>query len=140
MSIYVFGILLSTAGFFVGAFANPSAPDSISKIWSLEHLKKGHDCWCIIRDKDTLPNPPIYHIEVVCRKFKEPKWSVDKAQPHMAITLQALVASIKKPLKKGDVYPEQYSQMHSEWKMLNETGKANICSTTVKLCILPQKK
>jgi hypothetical protein len=101
-------------------------------IWSIKPTNT-HSRWVIIHNLSQAESSGIYHIEVIARKFKYPKWQIEHVQKHMAITESALKNSVIAPLKTGDVYPESYNDGYQAW--LKQGENAAICATTIIECL-----
>src|SRR5690349_10762692 len=93
-------------GINISAFAEWSG--AISKeIWQLPPSKTGSR-WLIIHNLDSAESEGVYHVEVIERAFGSEAWNISHIANHLAITPQAMRASIVRPLKKGRVYPESF--------------------------------
>ncbi|CAG0977638.1 hypothetical protein ARNL5_02201 [Anaerolineae bacterium] len=103
-------------------------------IWSIENTAK-QNRWLIIHNLNDANNTGIYHIEVIGKNKKDPAWKIQHLANHIAITKSALLASIIKPLSKGDVYPESFNNAFSIWQKENEGKGGAVCNTTVIDCM-----
>ena len=103
-------------------------------IWSLENTAK-QNRWLIIHHLDDGNKTGIYHIEVIGKNKKDPAWKIQHLANHIAITKSALLASMIKPLSKGDVYPESFNDALSKWQKENEGKGGAICNTSVLDCM-----
>jgi hypothetical protein len=50
--------------------------------------------------------------------------------------MDALLISIRKPLTRGDVYPESYEYAFREWTAAERAGRhAPLCTTSIDRCL-----
>ncbi|KAF0814972.1 hypothetical protein IGB42_00048 [Andreprevotia sp. IGB-42] len=77
----------------------------------------------------------IYHLEVLGLRRGDPAWKVRHLVDHMAITEEALLRSIIKPLKRGGVYPESFHWAYQAWQALNHGAGGDICQSNVLQCM-----
>lgn len=91
--------------------------------------------WIIIHNLTEAQEKGVYHIELIGHNKNDPTWKIKRLVPHMAITKEALTASIKKPLNKGDVYPESYFNAYQRWLQENNGQGGAVCNTTLEECI-----
>lgn len=77
----------------------------------------------------------ILHIEVLARAPRGKPWAFKRLAAHMAITEQALLASVVKAGSYGGVYPESYYEARKRWDALAAEGKAPVCTTTLLGCL-----
>lgn len=106
------------------------------RIWALKSISYDTLKWVIIREKDSTMKD-LYHVEVVSRLAKDPKYQIKRLCPHCAVTSDALVRSIDYPMKSGDVYPEQYDSERAKW---NAKDSASICRTAILKCLQGDNK
>jgi len=103
-------------------------------IWSIEALP-GMNRWIVIHDPGSAKANGVYHIEVVGRKTGDPAWQIVRLVPHMAISEQALGASVGEPLKSGAVYPESFDDAYAAWQAQNDGAGGSVCTRTVVECM-----
>lgn len=77
----------------------------------------------------------ILHVEVLGRAPRAKPWTVRHLAAHLAITPEALQASVLKYGSYGSVYPESYYWAKKNWDALAEQGKAPVCTTSVMECL-----
>lgn len=77
----------------------------------------------------------ILHIEVLARAPKGKPWMFKRLAAHMAITEEALQASVVKPGGYGAAYPEAYYEARARWNALDAAGKAPVCTTSIADCL-----
>lgn len=65
----------------------------------------------------------------------DPAWRIVHLVPHMAITKQALRASVVEPLESGAVYPESFDDAYHAWQAQNDGAGGSICTSTVVDCM-----
>jgi hypothetical protein len=53
----------------------------------------------------------------------------------MAVTRAALQASVIRPIRRDEPYPEHFHQAMRRWLKLREAGEATLCATTVTECL-----
>jgi len=105
-----------------------------NEIWQLPSSATGSR-WLIIYNLASAETDGIYHIEVIEQPFGAEAWNIKHVANHLAVTPEALRASIIKPLKKGAVYPESFENAYAEWKKQNVQGDASVCNTSVVECL-----
>jgi hypothetical protein len=119
------------------ALAAPTQADiagHASGIWSIDPAGRLNR-WIVIHGPAGGGDNGVYHIEVLGNDAKAPAWKTRRLAPHMAATLVALLNSVRKPLQRGLVYPEQYEDGLARWKQQRSEGKAEICSTSIDRCL-----
>ena len=77
----------------------------------------------------------LYHVEVLERRQGQQPWQFQRLAAHLALTEQALRASIVAPLKRGGVYPESYQFAYRQWQERQAAGQAPVCRRTVDECL-----
>ena len=122
-------ILLLPAGATGQDFASNGAG-----IWAIGD-GPGMKRWIVIHDPGASKANGIYHIEVIGRKTGDPAWRIVHLVPHMAITEQALQASVVEPLDSGAVYPESFDDAYHAWQAQNDGAGGTICTITVVECM-----
>lgn len=105
-----------------------------SGIWSIADMP-GMSRWIVIHDPASAEDGGVYHIEVIGRKTGAPAWQTVHLVPHMAITEQALRASVVEPLQSGAVYPESFDDAYAAWQSQNDGAGGAICASTVVACM-----
>jgi hypothetical protein len=91
--------------------------------------------WLVIHNLAEGKVSGVFHVEVLERRKMDPPWRFKRLAPHLAITESALRASVRKPLRSGRVYPEQFDQAFAAWKKEDAAGRAPICDQTVTDCL-----
>jgi hypothetical protein len=91
--------------------------------------------WIEVHNLGTAGADGLYHVEVLERRSIDPPWIFKSLANHMALTEQALRASVVMPLKRGSVYPETYNGGLAKWKAAQADGRAFICTTNVNACL-----
>lgn len=94
--------------------------------------------WLVIHNLADGKKAGVFHVEILERKTEDPVWRFTRLAAHMAVTEAALRASVRKPLRSGRVYPEQFNQAFAEWQRQSETGTASVCERTVLDCLKPR--
>lgn len=124
--------------FFAGMFTTPcfsASPvdifDHAAGIWALPD-DQDHKRWVVIHNLEEAKKSDICHIEVIARKKGDPKWSITRICPHMAITVKALAHCVTGPLTSGAVYPESFNDAYAAWK---KGTKKEICTQSVMDCM-----
>ena len=56
----------------------------------------------------------VYHVEILERRRSRPSWELKRLAAHMAVSEAALRASVRRPLRSGRVYPEQFDEVFRE--------------------------
>jgi hypothetical protein len=126
---------------WLAALATPAAfaatPDIDSQhIWSLSATGHGagqQQRWLVIHDVADTPSTGVYHIEVLGKAGSLPPWQVTHLATHMAVTREALLRSVGKPLKRGAVYPETFDNALAQWLASGNAGE--VCTTLVTKCL-----
>jgi hypothetical protein len=127
-------LFLITLFFNYSVSADMTIESHTKGIWSIT-LTSQQNRWLIIHNLTEAQTTGIYHIEVIARHKKSPAWQIQHLAAHIAITKLALLASIIKPLNKGDVYPETFDDALSIWQKENNGKGGAVCNTTVLDCI-----
>lgn len=121
--------------FSFGSFAADVNLDAHSTgIWSIAGTPT-QNRWLIIHNLAEAKISGIYHIEVIGRGKKAPVWKIKHLANHIAMTKEALLASVMKPLNTGGVYPESFDDAFANWKQQNSGRGGVICTTTVLECM-----
>jgi len=120
--------------FNYSAFAEVNIEANTTGIWSITPTAK-QNCWLIIHNLTEAKTTGVYHIEVIGRDKKAPIWQIKHLAAHIAIDKPALLKSIIKPLKKGDVYPESFDDALSVWQKENDGKGGAVCTTSVIECM-----
>ena len=89
--------------------------------------------WLVIHDVADTPATGVYHIEVLGKAAAMPPWQVIHLAAHMAITKEALLRSVGKPLERGAVYPETFDNALTQWRASGSAGV--VCTTSVTKCL-----
>lgn len=105
-----------------------------SGIWSIGE-GPGMERWIVIHEPGSSKANGVYHIEVIGRKTGDPEWRIVRLVPHMAITEQALQASVVEPLQGGAVYPESFDDAYAAWQAQNDGAGGSVCTMTVIECM-----
>ena len=103
-------------------------------IWALQ-ASAGETRWLVIHDRDSIATDGFFHIEVLTQAKGAEPWRFRHLAKHLAITEEALRASIVKPLKRGAVYPESFDDAYAQWKKAYAEGNAPICRSSVLTCL-----
>jgi hypothetical protein len=127
-------IFLITLFFNYSASAEINLEANTTGIWSITHTAK-QNRWLIIHNLTEAQTTGIYHIEVIGRDKKALIWHTNTLAAHIAINKTALLKSIIKPLKKGNVYPESFDDALSEWQKENDGKGGAVCTTSVIECM-----
>ena len=131
---------MKTIIFLVALFFNYSVCADINLetnstgIWSIAQTAQ-QNRWIIIHNLSEAQTTGIYHIEVIGRNKKAPIWQIEHLAKHIAINKPALLKSIIKPLKKGDVYPESFDNAFSMWQKENYGKGGAVCTSSVVECM-----
>ena len=137
----VFTLLVLTgslAGLGVARAEGVSSADLLQHrpgLWALEPVGTTRR-WVEIHNLAGADEHTVLHIEVLARKAGAPVWQLDHLVPHMAITVDALRRSVRKPLLHGSVYPETFEYAFAQWSRDHDAGHALICATSVDQCLL----
>ena len=140
MNYYLETLNMKKIIFFVIVFFNYSAYADVNLesnptgIWSITPTAQ-QNRWLIIHNLSEAQTTGIYHIEVIGRNKKAPVWQIEHLAKHIAINKPALLKSIIKPLKKGDVYPESFDNAFSAWQKENDGKGGAVCTSSVIECI-----
>jgi hypothetical protein len=127
-------IFLITLFFNYSVSADTTLESHTKGIWSITPTSQ-QNRWLIIRNLTEAQTTGIYHIEVIARHKKSPAWQIQHLAAHIAITKPALLASIIKPLNKGDVYPETFDNAFSKWQKENGGKGGAVCNINVLDCM-----
>jgi Domain of unknown function (DUF5086) len=127
-------IFLVILFFNYSAYAEINLEANTTGIWSITPTAQ-QNRWLIIHNLTEAQTTGIYHIEVIGRDKKSPVWQIQHLAPHIAINKPALLSSIIKPLKKGDVYPESFDNAFTVWQKENNGKGGAICTTSVIECM-----
>ncbi|MGS8176728.1 DUF5086 family protein [Pseudomonas aeruginosa] len=93
-------------------------------LWSLP-AAPGLSRWLIVHNLSS----------VLERRQGQQPWQFQRLAAHLALTEQALRASIVAPLKRGGVYPESYQFAYRQWQERQAAGQAPVCRRTVDECL-----
>jgi hypothetical protein len=128
IAIAVFACLFShTSGaYWSGKISSP--------LWSIGG-PSGSVRWIEIHNLGTVKADGLYHIEVLERRSIDPPWKFQSLAHHMAVTEEALRASVIAPFGRGSVYPETYEGAFNKWKIAQANHNAFVCKTTVIACL-----
>jgi hypothetical protein len=127
-------IFLITLFFNYSVSAEINLEANTTGLWSITPTAQKNR-WLIIHNLTDAQTTGIYHIEVIGRDKKAPVWHTNTLAAHIAIDKPALLKSIIKPLKKGDVYPESFDDALSKWQKENNGKGGAVCNTNVLDCI-----
>ena len=105
-----------------------------NEIWALSSGSVNHR-WLVIHNLASAVEDGVYHIEVMERSPGGKPWQFRHLAKHMAISEEALRASLIKPMKRGAVYPETFNDAFSQWKKQSVEGQADVCQTSVAACL-----
>jgi hypothetical protein len=83
-----------------------------SPLWSIRS-DEGKVRWIEIHNLATAAADGVYHLEVMERLRADPPSQFKSLARHMAVTEDALRASLVEPLGKGSVYPESYNDAYA---------------------------
>ena len=132
------GLITAIAVLICMAAAHAGSADRLQRhekgIWSIAGTAT-HDRWIVIHDLAEAARSGIYHIEVLARRKKDPRWKIERIRPHLAITAQALDRSIVAPLASGAVYPESFDDAFHRWQEERIRGSGIVCETSVLECL-----
>jgi hypothetical protein len=103
-------------------------------LWELAPTETANR-WLIIHNLAEAEKEGLYHVEVVERGKGDPTWKIKRLAAHLAITKGALLRSVRRPLRKGHVYPEHFDHAYEAWRKLEASGTAPICKTDVLKCL-----
>ena len=136
----VFTLLVLTgvlAGLGVARAEGVSSADLLGHKWGLWALDPvgSTQRWVEIHNLIGADEHTVLHIEVLAREAGAPVWRVAHLAPHMAITVDALRRSVRKPLQRGSVYPETFDYAFAQWSRDHDAGHAPICTTSVDQCL-----
>lgn len=132
MKILVFLLMLLFSR--IGFCAAVNLENHSVGIWSIAGTPK-QNRWLIIHNLTAAKTTGVYHIEVIGRGKKASVWQIEHLANHLAITKAALLASVVKPLNKGDVYPESFESAFAAWQKENAGKGGAICTTSVLECM-----
>lgn len=131
------GFLLAFCANSAAAGTTPTAADiavHTSGIWSIDPAGSLQR-WIVIHNPTESGENAVFHIEVLGKEAKAPAWKTARLAPHMAITIHAILQSVRKPAQRGLVYPEQYEDGLNRWKQEQSEGRAKVCTTSVERCL-----
>jgi hypothetical protein len=94
--------------------------------------------WLVIHNLQEGRKTGVYHVEVLERATGDPAWRFTRLAAHLAVTEKALRASVRKPLTRGRVYPEQFDAAFAKWRDARKAGGGVVCDRTVLACLEPQ--
>jgi hypothetical protein len=100
-------------------------------IWSLAPAD-GWRRWVVIHD---LGSREVLHVEILAAEPAAPAWRVKHLADHMAVTLEALLRSVRAPLERGAVYPESFDEALRRWRSAQAAEAAPVCRTTIDRCL-----
>ena len=103
-------------------------------LWALEPVGSVRR-WIVIHNLVGADEHTVLHIEVLAQDRGAPAWRLDHLAPHMAITVDALRRSVRKPLLHGGVYPESFEYALAQWSRDRDAGQAAICTTSIERCL-----
>ncbi|MBH9397534.1 DUF5086 family protein [Pseudomonas aeruginosa] len=126
-------ILLLALGLSASAQAAWSGP--IAQPLGSRPAAPGRSRWLIVHNLSSAAADGLYHVEVLERRQGQQPWQFQRLAAHLALTEQALRASIVAPLKRGGVYPESYQFAYREWQRRQAAGQAPVCRSTVAECL-----
>lgn len=105
-----------------------------SPLWSIRS-DEGKVRWIEIHNLATAAADGVYHLEVMERLRAAPLSQFKPLARHMAVTEEALRASLVEPLGKGSVYPESYAEAFSRWKAAQAGNHAFVCKVSINACL-----
>jgi Domain of unknown function (DUF5086) len=105
-----------------------------SPLWSIG-APSGSVRWLEIHNLNTAKADGLYHVEVLERRSIDPPWKFNSLAPHMALTEEALRASVVAPFKRGSVHPGTYDSAYATWKTAQAQNQAFVCKSTVAACL-----
>jgi len=103
-------------------------------IWAIRPTAK-ETRWLVIHDRESAQVEGLFHVEVLALGKGAEPWRVRHVAKHMALTEEALRASIVNPLRRGAVYPESFDDAYAKWKEQSKEGRALICRSEVLACL-----
>lgn len=103
-------------------------------IWSLDPANSLRR-WIVIHKLADADENAVLHIEVLAQKEGAQPWQFQRLAAHMAVTMDALRTSIRKPLKRGAVYPEAFEYAFLAWTRQKANGQAPVCTTHIDRCL-----
>jgi hypothetical protein len=105
-----------------------------SPLWSIRS-DEGRVRWLEIHNLSSAAADGMFHVEVMERMSADAPSKYKTLAPHMAVTEQALRASLVAPLGKGAVFPEAYDAGYSRWKGAEAAQRAFVCKVSVNACL-----
>jgi len=105
-----------------------------SPLWSIRS-DQGKVRWLEIHNLSSAAAEGMFHVEVMERMSADAPSKYKTLAPHMAVTEQALRASLVAPLGKGSVFPEAYDAGYSRWKAADAVKRAFVCKVSVNACL-----
>lgn len=91
--------------------------------------------WIVIHNPGESGENAVFHIEVLGKEAQAPAWKITRLAAHMAVTMKALLHSVRTPMQRGLVYPEQYEDGLGRWKQEQSEGRAKLCNTDIDSCL-----
>ncbi len=91
--------------------------------------------WLVIHNLAEGKKTGVYHVEVLERARAAPRWRFKRLAAHLAVTEAALRASVRRPLRSGRVYPEQFEEAYAKWRKEHAGGLAAVCDSTIVGCL-----
>jgi len=105
-----------------------------SPLWSIRS-DEGKIRWIEIHNLATAAADGVYHLEVMERLRASPASQFKPLARHMAVTEEALRASLVEPLGKGSVYPESFEEAFGRWKAAQAANHAFVCKVSINACL-----
>ena len=134
--------LLLVCAMWLGASAGWCAESRLQQhpigIWSIADGIDHERRWIIIHNLEEGMKSGVFHIEVIGRGKGQPAWNIRHISRHMAISENALLRSVIKPLKSGGVYPESFHDAYHAWQMQNNGKGGFVCHSDVLQCLQQQ--
>lgn len=128
-------LLIAVLASFVPTVAFAAWTESISvDIWAMRPTAK-ETRWLVIHNRDSAIAEGLFHVEVLALAKGAEPWRVRHLARHLALTEEALRASIVKPLRRGAVYPESFDDAYAQWREQSNAGSAPICRSSVFECL-----
>lgn len=91
--------------------------------------------WLIIHNLAEGKETGVFHVEILERNLEDPAWRFTRLAAHMAVTAEALRASVTSPRDSGRVYPEHFREAFARWRAQEGEGTAPVCRTSVLDCL-----
>jgi hypothetical protein len=105
-----------------------------SPLWSIA-APSGSVRWIEIHNLESAKAEGLYHVQVLERRSIDPPWKFHSLAPHMALTEEALRASVIAPFKRGSVYPETFDGGYAKWRSAQAQNHAFVCKSSVTACL-----